>query len=83
MTQAGIFVHILCVALWGYSFLKRIPWRTEHLLKGSDICLMSLMSFAKVIYSDPRQDLTDMNFSDIKFVVKSKRSSSLLTAPGI
>lgn len=67
----------------GLFLVKRIPWRTEHLLKGSDIYLMSLMSLAKMLYSGPRQDLTDVNFSNIKFVIKSKRTSSLLTTPGI
>lgn len=44
---------------------------------------MSLMSLAKMICHDPRQDLTDVNFSNIKFVVKSKGASSVLTAPRI
>lgn len=53
------------------------------MLEGSDICLLSLMSLAKTICSDPRQDLTDVNFSNIKFVVKSKGASSVLPAPRI
>lgn len=74
--------HSLC-GFMGLFLLKRIPWRTEHLLEGFDICLMSLMSLAKMICHDPRQDLTDVNFSNIKFVVKSKGASSVLTAPRI
>lgn len=59
----------------GLFLLKRIPWRTEHLLKGSDICLMPLMSLAKIMCSGTRQDLTDLSFSNIKFVIKSMRDS--------
>lgn len=43
-------------------------------MKGSDICLMPLMSLAKMMYSDTKQDLTDLNFSNIKFVIKSRRA---------
>lgn len=77
MMMCGTGWHLgprsLCDCI-GLFLLKRIPWRTEHLLKGSDICLVSLMSLAKMMYSDTKQDLTDLNFSNIKFVVKSRRA---------
>lgn len=50
--------HSLCGCIRLF-LLRRIPWRTEYLLKGSDICLMPLISLAKMMCSDTRQDLTE------------------------
>lgn len=53
-TEASILVHILCVYM-ALSLLKKIPRRTQHLLKISDICLIPRMSLTKMIYRNTRQ----------------------------
>lgn len=42
---------------------------------------MSLVSLAKMISSDPRQDLTDVNFSNIKCVIKKQEGLECTYSP--